>query len=123
MSIRIRWPQFIAALGGAAAWPRAARAALRLRRSIAFGFCALTFRDGRISARLAPDHLRRLAVGAEKGTSHSVAIPESGLLRDNVNDVVGVFQQRARPLQAEVLDRPRWCLAGFGLEGAAELAW
>jgi hypothetical protein len=64
-----------------------------------------------------------LAVGAEKGTSHSVAIPESGLLCDNINGVVGVFQQRARPLQAEVLDRLRWCLAGFGLEGAGELAW
>jgi hypothetical protein len=51
------------------------------------------------------DHLRRLALGAEKGTSHSVAIPESGLLRDNINGVVGVLQQRARPLEAEVLDR------------------
>jgi len=89
----------------------------------AFGCCELAVRAGPISARLAPDRLRRLAVGAKKGTSHPVAIPESGLLRDNVNGVVGVFQQRTRPLQAEVLDRPRWCLGGFGLKGAAELAW
>ena len=62
------------------------------------GFRKLTFLDGRISARLAPDHLRRLAVGAEKGTSHSVAILESGQLRDNVKGVVGVFHQRALTL-------------------------
>src|SRR4030088_2306723 len=61
-------------------------------RTIGLGFCELIFLDGRISARLAPDHLRRLAVGAEKGTSHLVAIPESGQLRDNVKGVVGVFQ-------------------------------
>ena len=67
-------------------------------RTIGLAFCEFTFLDGRISARLAPDHLRRLAVSAEKGTSHSVAIPESGLLRDNVKGVVGVFHQRARPL-------------------------
>jgi hypothetical protein len=58
-----------------------------------------------------------LAVGAAKGTSHSVAISESGLLCDNVKGVVGVLQQRARPLQAEMLDRFRRSLAGFGLEG------
>src|SRR6266478_9065329 len=91
-------------------------------RIIGLGFCELSFLDGRISTRLAPDHLRRLAIGAEKGTSHLVAIPESGQLRDNVKGVVGVFHQRARPLQAEVLDSLRRCLAGFGLEGAAELA-
>ena len=67
-------------------------------RIIGLGFCELSFLDGRISTRLAPDHLRRLAVGAEKGTSHLVAIPESGQLRDNVKGVVGVFHQRARPL-------------------------
>jgi hypothetical protein len=61
-----------------------------------------------------PDHLWRLAVGAEKGTSHSVAIPESGLLRDNVNGVVGVFHQSARPLKAEVLYRFGRCLFGPG---------
>ena len=70
-----------------------------------------------------PDHLRRLAEGAKKGTSHLVAIPEPGQLRDNVKGVAGVFHQRARALEAEVLDRRRRCLAGFGLEGAAELAW
>jgi hypothetical protein len=86
------------------------------------GFCELTFLGGCITTRLAPDHLRRLPVGAEKGTSHSVALAESGQLRDNVNGVVGVFHQRARRLQAEVLDRLRWCLAGFRLEGPAELA-
>ena len=85
--------------------------------------CELTSLDGRISARLAQDHLRRLVPGAEKGTSHSVPIPESGQLRDNVKGVIGVFHQRARPLQAEVLNSLRRCLAGFGLEGAAELAW
>src|SRR2546425_11088529 len=92
-------------------------------RTIGLGFCELTFLHGRISARLAPDHLRRLAVGAEKGTSHLVAIPESGQLRDNVKGVVSVFHQRARPLYAEVRDSLRRCLAGFSLEGAAELAW
>ena len=45
------------------------------RRSIAFGFCALSLRDARIAARLTPDRLRRLAVCAEKGTSQPVAIP------------------------------------------------
>jgi hypothetical protein len=67
-------------------------------RLVDLGFCELTFLDERISARLAPDHLRRLAVGAQKGASHSVAIPKSGLLRDNVKGVVCVFHQRARPL-------------------------
>lgn len=37
--------------------------------------------------------------------------------------VVGVFHQRACRLQAEVFDRLRRRLAGFGLEGATELAW
>jgi hypothetical protein len=54
-------------------------------RTIGLGLCELTFLNGRISSRAAPDHLRRLAVGAEKGTPHSVAIPESGQLRNNVN--------------------------------------
>jgi hypothetical protein len=67
-------------------------------RIVDLGFCELTFFDERISARLAPDHPRRLAVGAEKGASHSVAIPKSGPLRDNVKGVVCVFHQRARPL-------------------------
>lgn len=89
---------------------------------IGLGIYELTFLDGRVSARLAPDHLRRLPVGAENGTSHSVAITESGLLRDNVKGVVGILQQRARPFEAEVLDRFGRCLAGFNLEGAAELA-
>ena len=89
----------------------------------AFGCCELAVRAGPISARLAPDRLRRLAVGADKGSSHSVAVAESGQLRDNVKGVAGVFHQRARALEAEVLDRPRWCLGGFGLKGAAELAW
>ena len=45
MSIRIRRPQFIATLCGAAAWPRAARAALRLTGwlsalLVALGLCA-----------------------------------------------------------------------------------
>jgi len=41
-------------------------------------FCELGFPDGRISARLVPDRLRRLAVGPDKGSSHSVAVAESG---------------------------------------------
>ena len=78
--------------------PRPRRLLLTSYRIVDLGFCELTFLDERISARLAPDHLRRLAVGAEKGASHSVAIPKSGLLRDNVKGVVCVFHQRARPL-------------------------
>lgn len=54
------------------------------------------------------DHLRGLAVGAKKGTPHSVAIAESGLLRYNINGVVGVLHQRTRALQAEVLHRLCW---------------
>lgn len=83
---------------------------------------AVPFLARRIFARLAPDHLRGLPVGAEKGAAHSVAIAKSGLLRDDVKGVAGVFQQRPRPLQAEVLDRLRRRLAGLGLERAAELA-
>jgi hypothetical protein len=71
---------------------------------------------------LTPDQLRGLAEGATKGTSHSIAIPESGQLRDNVKRVVCVLQQRARSLKAEVLDRFGRCLAGFKLKGAAKLA-
>jgi hypothetical protein len=91
-------------------------------RTIGLGVCKVTFVDACIAMRLAPDHLRRLAVGAKKGASQSIAIPESRLLRDNVKAVVGVFHQRARTLQAEVFDSLRRCLAGLGLEGAAKLA-
>ena len=70
-----------------------------------------------------PDDLRRLAVGAKKGASHSVAIAESGLLRDDVNGVVRVLHQRARPLQAKVFYGLCWRLASLGLKGATELAW
>jgi hypothetical protein len=80
--------------------PRPQRLLLTSYRIIDLGLCELTFLDERISARLAPDHLWRLAVGAEKGASHSVAIPKSGLLRDNVKGMVCVFHQRARPLGA-----------------------
>jgi hypothetical protein len=56
MSIRIRGPQIIAALGGAAAWPRAARAALRLTGwlsalLVALGLCARGLRLYRLRQR------------------------------------------------------------------------
>jgi hypothetical protein len=74
-----------------------------------------------------PRDWRRITCGgwpqARREVSHSVPNPESGQLRDNVKGVIGVFRQHARPLQAEVLNSLRRCLAGFGLEGAAELAW
>jgi hypothetical protein len=69
------------------------------------------------------DHLRRRAVSAKKGTSHSVAIAESGLLCDNVDGVVRVLHQRTRALQAEILHRLCRRVTCFGSEGTAELAW
>ena len=67
------------------------------------------------------DHLRRRAVSAKKGTSHSVAIAESGLLCDDINGVVCVLHQRTRAFQAEVLHCLCGCLACFGLEGTADV--
>jgi hypothetical protein len=93
---------------------------INFRRATVAQFCRRSRFDNRLiassparhpsSARLVPDLLRRYAVGAKKGTSHSVAIPESGLLRDDVNGVVGIPHQRARRLQSEVLDR---CTTGW----------
>ena len=90
---------------------------------IRFYPCELDVGEGCTCCRPMSDHVRRCAVGAKKGTTHSISIAESGLLCDDIIGVVGVLHQRSRALQAQILHRLCRRLACFGSEGTAELAW
>jgi len=75
------------------------------------------------SARISPDHLRRLSEGAQEGAAHAVAIGKAGLPGDDFDRMPALLHHQACRLDAQVLDRLGRGLTGLGVERAAELAW
>src|SRR5271169_5079231 len=75
-----------------------------------------------LRARVSPDHLRRLAEGAQEGAAHAVAIGKTRLPSDDVDRMAALLHHKAGGLEALVLDRLGRRLAGLGVECTAELA-
>src|ERR1051326_5201857 len=76
----------------------------------------------RVRARVSPDHLGRLAEGAQEGAAHPIALREAGLPGADFDRVAAVLHHQASGLDAQALDRLGRRLAGLCAEDAAELA-
>jgi len=58
-------------------------------------------RSGRGSqVRIAPDHLRRLAEGAQERAAHALAIGEAGFARNHLDRVLALLHHQARGFDA-----------------------
>ncbi len=60
---------------------------------------------GSFNPRIAPDGLRRLAVGPQERAPHPLAVGEAGLPGDRLDGMTGLLHQQARGLDPQVLHR------------------
>ncbi len=63
-----------------------------------------------------------VAEGAEEGAAHALPVGEAGFPGDDFDGVAALFHHQPRGFDTQALDRFGGGLAGFGAEGAAELA-
>src|ERR1700761_8833361 len=71
--------------------------------------------------RRAPQRLRRLAEGADKGAPHPIRVAKPGDLRDAFDRLNGGLPPLARHFDPQSLDRLRRRRAGLGNEGARKM--
>lgn len=75
-----------------------------------------------LRSRRAPDRLRGLAGGAQKGAAHPFPVGEAVFDGDHIERVAALLQHQPGGFHAQFLDGPCRRLPGFGAESAAELA-